>query len=178
MALYPCTNNEIDSLINGSIKKINSNVTIIKPFAFANCAALTDINFPNVTTLPQGCFQNCSSLKNIDLHNITSFSASNIFYNCSTLEEAIIYSISNIPTGTFNNCINFKTLVIKNQNMASLQTTQAFGGTQFGDAGNGGKLYVPQSLIATYQANQNWSDLLALNANNQILAIESSPYED
>ena len=39
-----------------------------------------------------------------------------------------------------------------------------------------GKLYVPSSLISSYQAATNWSTILGY-ANNQILPIEGSMYE-
>ena len=43
--------------------------------------------------------------------------------------------------------------------------------------GSGGTLYVPQALISTYQSATNWSTILGY-ANNQILPIEGSIYEN
>ena len=178
MALYPCINNDdFEKLLVGSITKINSFVDRLRGSAFANCVDLTDVNLPNVTEMGSTIFGYCTSLEKVYLPNVT-LTGSNLFINCTSLKEVIFNNINVIPTGSFLGCTSFDTLVLRNNTMVTSVGTQPFTNTQFWSTGNGGKLYVPQALISTYQNNTTWSNVLALNANNQILAIEGSPYEN
>jgi len=72
---------------------------------------------------------------------------------------------------------SFGTLIIRGSTMMPLADTSAFSNaTKFRSGGAGGTLYVPQSLIASYEAATNWSTILGYT-NNQILPIEGSIYE-
>ena len=75
--------------------------------------------------------------------------------------------------GFFNGASNFDTLIIRASTVPSLGNVNAFGNTKFQSGGTGGTLYVPQSLISSYQGASNWSTLLGY-ANNQIKSIEST----
>ena len=155
MAFYPCTNNEIDSLINGTITSINSAVTTLKINAFNACVNLVDVNLPNITSIPVNAFAACSSLPMLDFEqNIISFGNS-----------------------CFNGCSALNTIVLRGDTVTGIVSTNVFNNTPFASDGNGGILYVPQALIASYQAHPVWSTILGY-PNNQILAIEGSPYEN
>ena len=67
---------------------------------------------------------------------------------------------------------------MKSNTTCYLGNVSAFTGTPFASGGTGGTLYVPQDLISSYQADTKWSTVLGYNANNQIKAIEGSPYEN
>lgn len=69
---------------------------------------------------------------------------------------------------------NFKTLIIRSTSVMALSNTNAFSNaTAFRSGGPGGTLYVPQSLVASYQSASNWSTILGYT-NNQIKSIEST----
>lgn len=175
MALYPCTNNEIDSLITRSITTITSNVSSIGRSAFIWCENLLSAIFPEATTSGNESFRGCTALTYVEIPKCTNI-ASNMFYGATSLTELDLGSAGSISGSAFNGCSALKTLVLRNSTMCSVNTS-AFTNTPFDSTGMGGKIYVPQALISTYQNNSVWSSILALNANNQILAIEGSPYE-
>ena len=76
----------------------------------------------------------------------------------------------------FTGCSVLKTLILRPASLVSLGNINNFNSTPFASGGTGGTLYVPQSLISSYQSATNWSTILGY-ANNQILPIEGSIYE-
>lgn len=81
-----------------------------------------------------------------------------------------------IGISAFNNS-GLNVLVIRNSVVCSLGNVNAFGGScPFASGKAGGTLYVPQSLISSYQNATNWTIVLGYT-NNQIKAIEGSIYE-
>lgn len=70
---------------------------------------------------------------------------------------------------------NCDTIILRNNVVPDLRAINGLP-TCFQTAGSGGTLYVPQALIAEYQAATNWSTILGYT-NNQILPIEGSIYE-
>ena len=74
------------------------------------------------------------------------------------------------------NCSSLKNIVCYRSSVSALQGPNALNGTPFASGGTGGTLWVPNSLIASYQAATNWSTILGY-ANNQIKAIEGSEWE-
>lgn len=82
---------------------------------------------------------------------------------------------SNIAQNVFYGCPLKYLILRRTDGITSLTSTNAFtNASQFRSAGTGGTLYVPNSLIASYQGSTNWASLLALNANNAIKSIEST----
>jgi len=70
------------------------------------------------------------------------------------------------------------TLILRQETkVAGLSNINSFGYTPFASDGSGGTLYVPSALISSYQSATNWSTILGY-ANNQILPIEGSQYEN
>ena len=155
MALYPCTADKSDDIISGSITSLCSYVSSAKSFALAYCSRLVDVTLPNLLSAPSAFLQGCYILEKIDF---------------GKLEQ--------LGSQTFTNCNNLQTLIIRTNQVCSINNINAFSGTPFWSTGSGGTLYVPQALIASYQADTNWATVLAFNANNQISAIEGSPYEN
>jgi len=78
---------------------------------------------------------------------------------------------------TFRNNTLFNVLILRKSSVVQLSRYEAFNGTPFASNGSGGTLYVPQSLISSYQSATNWSTILGY-ANNSIVAIEGSQYEN
>lgn len=179
MAFYPCVNNaEFDKLLNGSIEKVKTNVSTLRAGAFGSCVNLTEVDIPNVTTLPSSCFNNCPSLESINLPNITTVIPSNNFQGCTSLREVIFNDINTIPIGMFYGCSVLEALVLRKNSLVSIISTQPFTNTPFWTNKSGGTLYVPSALVSTYENDTTWASVLALNPNNQIKAIEGSPYEN
>ena len=71
---------------------------------------------------------------------------------------------------------NLKIIILRSTTINNLLNINSFNDTPFASGKAGGTLYVPQDLIASYQAATNWSTILGY-PNNQILPIEGSIYE-
>ena len=52
----------IDTLIDGSLTEISSNVTKVHDYAFYKCSNLRTADFPIATSIGYGAFYQCSSL--------------------------------------------------------------------------------------------------------------------
>ena len=141
---------------------------------FYSCKKLETVYIPKVTSLPQQTFYECSSLKTFDTTNITSI-ASGAFVKCG-FEVFDLKNTLTIPMSMFYQCSNLTVLILRGNSMSTLANTNAFGNTPFENNSKQGTLYVPQNLITTYQNNSTWSSIIS--RNNQILAIEGSPYEN
>lgn len=170
-------NQNIDSLINGSITRVNTFVSTLRANGFYGCTQLESIEIPNVTTLPPSIFYNCSSLQKVDFPSVTLLAGSSHFYNCTSLSEVILYGVNQIGNSSFTGCSSLGVVVLKKSTLIPTNSN-SFNNTPFYTGGTGGKLYVPQSLISAYQSDSNWATILGYNANNQILAIEGSPYDN
>ena len=69
-----------DSLIDGSITEVTSNVTSLRSHLFESCKKLTTANFPNVTSIGIYEFSHCSQLTTVNIPNVTSI-GTNAFLN-------------------------------------------------------------------------------------------------
>lgn len=156
------------------------NLVLQRDFFAYNNAALTTVNLPVATYVGESSFGYCTSLKNIVLPAASTFYTS-AFANCAKLEGADFGasissgSISGLfRNNIFNGCTKLNKLVLRTSHaIYPLTNINVFNNTPFASGKAGGTLYVPQALIATYQAATNWSTILGY-ANNQIKSIEST----
>lgn len=144
---------------------------------------LTTLIAPNVKTV------GVSGLKSIRVTvlcfpKLESASSSAFEANTAltTMDYGPDYIITTSATGifnyTFNGCTAFNTFILRRTaSVVNLLNINAFQNTPFASGGTGGTLYVPQALIASYEAATNWSTILGY-ANNSIQAIEGSVYEN
>lgn len=148
-------------------------------FAYNN-TALTTVNLPAETYVGESGFGYCTSLENIVLPAAYAFYTS-AFASCTKLEGADFGasiasgSISGLfRNSIFNGCTKLNKLVLRTSHaIYPLTNINVFNNTPFASGKAGGTLYVPQTLIATYQAASNWSTILGYT-NNQIKSIEST----
>lgn len=147
---------------------------------FSGCIKLQTINFPKMAAPGQFMFNGCTSLVTavFGQNAPQMYSMNNsAFLGCSKLEAVDISNVTKTGTGEFNNCTRLNVLIIRRQDdITALSSTNVFTNTPFASGKAGGTLYVPQSLISTYQNAANWSTILGY-ANNKISPIEGSIYE-
>lgn len=154
MAFYPCVDNaKLTELLDGSITSIYSSTPTLRNSAFRGASNLVNVDLPELTAVSNTAFYDCTNLEFLDFPKVSSIQVSAFGYT------------------------KLKTLILRRNSVVTLININSFIYTPFGNTGTGGKLYVPQSLISAYQNNATWASLLSQNANNQILAIEGSPYE-
>lgn len=174
------------------------NATSIAAYLFDGCTTLTSFSAPNVTSIQSYAFVSCTNLVSVYLPKcVPQNYAGAVFRYCSKLEGFVTHATATLgyyDTNFFQNCAklayfdarsqNFKNsvfdgcsilnvVVIRNASVCALASTGAFNGTPFASNGAGGTLYVPSSMIASYQGATNWSTILGY-ANNQIKSIEST----
>ncbi len=135
-------------------------------------------NNPYVTKIVCGLQSNYLA-KELRFPNASGAMGSNALNGCSNVLVVDIGSTTSITTQSFRSCSKMQALIIRTSSVCeiSVAISSAFYGSSFNSDKNGCTLYVPQSLITSYQADSKWAELLALNSNNQILPIEGSPYE-
>lgn len=140
---------------------------------------ITSLYLPNYnnTANNDGTFRDCTAMRYFVAPKLTVM-YNTILYGCTNL--LAIDWLGGSITGSKNhfvNCTKLNVMVIRRTaSICSLATTGAFNNTPFASGKAGGTLYVPQALIASYQAATNWSTILGY-ANNSIQAIEGSIYE-
>lgn len=111
----------------------------------------------------------------------TSFSgafgsaSTNAFDGCISLEK-VDWSGNGLNGAMFVKCSSLTTVILRRSSSIVSVASNSFNNTPFASGGTGGTLYVPQSLISSYQSANNWSTILGYE-NNSIVAIEGSQYE-
>lgn len=162
-----------------------------------NSSGITSVSFPNTKWLPSNFAQYCSNLSQADCPslvglNSNAFRSSGLvnaifpslktiavyaFKSCNNLEAVDIgknvTSQGTIYGDVFSGCSKLNVVVLRASAVYTLYNIAVFNNTPFASDGTGGILYVPNDLIASYQAATNWSTILGY-ANNQIKSIEST----
>lgn len=158
----------------------NNELTQIGQYAFATCASLSTVNFPNCSFINNYAFNGCTKLANISFpvcsriqnyafNGCTSLEHINFpkcsmvnyyaFQNCTNLISAELPMCSYIHTGTFSNCSKLTTLVLNYSSVATLNNVGAFKNTPMSASsytGTFGSIYVPASLVDAYKSATNW----------------------
>lgn len=187
-----------DTLINYE----NAALTSIRSYAFAESGSqIQTISLPNVTTIGANAFRGCKA-RHINTPSAQSGNGT-CWYGCPNIETIVLPSWVGgwIVDQMWSNCAKLEAIdfgsnttelgrnalfttdpvltvvIIRANSVVQLRNTASFNNTPFASGGSGGTLYVPQDLIASYQAAANWSTILGY-ANNQILPIEGSIYEN
>lgn len=152
----------------------------INSYAFDGCTKLVSVNLPKVNQMVGYNFRNCTSLTEVMLPGLVttgnSATGADAFRNCTSLETVDLGKCVRIDTNCFNGDTNLNKLILRKTSVCALNNVNAFTGTPYASGGNGGTVYVPQSLISSYQTASNWSTLY--NAGTcSFVALEGSQYE-
>lgn len=137
-----------------------STCTTIYGYAFFSCSKLTTASFPTCTTIYGYAFGNCISLTTVSFPVCTSIGSS-AFYNCPNLTTASFPACTTIGSLAFRYCYNLKSLFLMGSSLCILQYSNVFNSTPIGgysaSAGTYGSIYVPASLLTSYQNATNWA---------------------
>ena len=150
-------------------------VTVINNGAFTSCIALNSITIPKVEAIGQSVFQNCQELRQIYIPKCFMLERS-AFVSCTSLarvdmteEKPTEYiAAAYINASAFSNCTSLATLIIRLNEVVTLQSANAFASTPI--ASGRGRIFVPRSMVSAYKAATNWSTYA-----DYILAIEDYP---
>lgn len=142
-----------DSLIDGSITSVNSNVTTLRYFAFAYCNSLNDVILPLVQVIAGSSFKYCSNLANIQIPSATTIK-SDAFESCVGLYSIDLPNVTSIESNAFLDCYNLASITLGSSQVVTLQDAYCLPV----DYGHQLTIYVPSSLIEDYKIASIWSD--------------------
>ena len=134
--------------------------TTIGSYAFASCTSLTTVSFPSCTTIGSSAFAYCYNLTTASFPSCTTIGAS-AFASCTSLTTVSFPSCTTIGSSAFRMCRRLISLYLLGSSAAALAVSNAFNSTPIGGysaaAGQYGSIFVPMSLLATYQSKTNWT---------------------
>lgn len=156
----------------GLTKVTDENFPVLRAIhnaAFQGCANLTLLNSTSLTTINGtfGYFRNCTQLAKAILPNAVITSSSSQFFNGDTaLSFVDLGAITGIPSAIFGNCSSLVTLILRPNSVIPIANIDAFTGTKYAANGAGGAyVYVPRSLISSYQSATNWNTLYTAHSD-------------
>ena len=135
-------------------------------YAFYNCPNLTSVYMPNLAVIETSMFAGLSNdsgsaILDLDFPAVTKVNTQ-AFMNNRHLRCLSLYGCSTfVGTSVFSGCTNLMSLYLHGSSMVTLSgtATAVFANTPMVSSVEGvyGSVYVPSSLVATYQANGNWA---------------------
>lgn len=155
----------LDSVIDGSITSIESDVTDMKDRIFSNCTNLESCNLRNVTTLSSYAFYR-SGLRNLYAPSTITL-ASNSFFQAYYVTRLFFPNVEEIGSASFAYCRVLSTIVLHKR--ANLQNTDILNN------GCPAIIYVKPEDLSWYSTATNWSTLYV---QNRIKSIEDLTGDD
>ena len=164
---------------------LTTNASFVMSSAFSNNMTIQEVNFPEASLVGAGAFWTCQNLKSVRMQllqrtHISAFakcyqlesvyvpnleSAGNYtFYQCSKLQAIELPKITTLPSYCFAECHSLISLYLLGDAVVSLTSTTTFNGTPIVSTsytGTYGSIYVPSSLLTTYQSANRWSSISA-----------------
>lgn len=181
-----------------AITSVTGTCTTLKANCFEICTGLKTVDLPNVTTGATSIFSgdtnletlslplmttkatylvyNCQKLKTVTLSNMSGV-GSNAFQQCYALQTLDLPKATSIDGNAFYNARVLQTLILRHTSVVTLANASAFTNSPMrGYNSLNGTIYVPQSLISSYQTASNWSTIYG-EGHVTFSAIEGSQYE-
>ena len=129
-------------------------------YAFCQCSQLTAASFPAAVNIGVSAFCQCSQLTAVSFPAAVSIGIS-AFCQCSRLTTVSFPVAESIGSNAFSRCYTLVSLYLMSPSVASLARSNAFSSTPIAgysaSTGQVGSIYVPASLLASYQAATNWT---------------------
>ena len=159
-------NTLLDLLISGGITSVESDVTIVKSYAFSYCSSLRNIVLPNALSISSYNFTEVPHLENLEIpkvFNIFSHTFDNIAVSRLFLQSVVQIGSSR----NFADCSNLNTIIMGRR--ASLGSTNSLSGA------DNAIIYVQPDDLSWYSTATNWSTLYA---NNRIKSVSELTGDD
>lgn len=156
----------INSLIDRSVIRFESDVTSVGDGAFYRCTSLTTAIFPNATSLGTDSMRNCTRLTTIEIPKTIQINVA-CFFGCSRLPRIFLQSVTKL-TGNqiFWSCPRLTTVIMGKR--ATLNNANSF-------TNNNAIIYVQPDDLSWYETETNWSTLYA---NNRIKSVAELTGDD
>jgi len=172
---------DYNTLIDGSYSgRLETTVPFLRPYAIADMANVTSIYAADATICKTYGISTDSNLETVVIPKCNQINANGVRQNVKL--KSLDFDGSGLASNTqiiginaFLNCSELDTLVIRATSITGimLSNINAFNSTKFASGAAGGTLYVPNSMISTYQSASNWSTILGYSTNS-IKSIEST----
>lgn len=153
-------NTMLNSLIDRSVTRIESNVTSIGKSAFINCTQLRSAIFPNATVLNSDAIRNCPRLTTIEIPKATTVNGA-AFFGDYALRRIFLRSVTKL-NGAQIFWVNTSLTTVIMSKQATLNDVSSF--TQ-----NSAIIYVQSEDLEWYSTATNWSTLYS---DNRIKSVE------
>lgn len=161
------------------LEEVNlTNCQTIEQHAFENCSQLTKINLPKCTSINDSAFANCVNLVDVSIPLLgtlkgfintgirslyapeCSIIRSNAIADCAQLTTLVLPKLKEVTFAetVFRGCTNLQSIYLYGSECVSLNVlvnTNVFSTTKIGTGQ--GYVYVPSSLLSTYQTAAIWS---------------------
>lgn len=135
---------------------------------FSNCENLRVLEFPKVLSFLTSCFSYCENLLSVKAPQLTSIGNS-AFYECSNLLVADLGE-SSIIQSVFSKAYRVSALIFRRDSKVSLNASYLPDLIKAKNAyGEQGYIYVPKSLIESYQSNYSSYKFRAIEDFPQIV---------
>ena len=128
--------------------------------AFYCCRSLTSVDFTACEYIGDGAFMKCSSLTTANFPACTNID-NYAFDECANLTMISLPACINIGSYVFGNCYNLSQIYLTSPIFCTLSNSTTFTQTPYAGyrASFSGTpyIYVPESLLTTYQTATNWA---------------------
>lgn len=155
----------LEKTISGSVE--HDEAANVGNYSFYNCTSITSINFPAATKIGNYAFEGCSKLASVNLPVATNI-GTNSFYGCTSLTTVDLPVAKNFTSKAFGNCSKLVTVILRSTSCSGISYTDVFSNTPI--ASGSGYIYVPSSLVSTYQTTNGWKTY-----SGKFRAIEDYP---
>ena len=137
--------------------------------AFEGCSNLVYAFFPEATTIGRDFVRSCGKLEYFAAPKATTIGAESLRQS-GKLKAADLGLITDIQTRTFYGVSYTADIILRSSTVASIASNAVPG------SGSAVHVYVPSSLISTYETETNWSTGVGTGAIT-FYALENSIYE-
>lgn len=153
---------------NSSLTSIDLPVaTQISSYAFMDCTHLTSINLPSAVEIQSYAFY-WTGLTSVNLPLVQTIGA-RVFEECSDLVTVILPSVRSIGEKAFQDCRHLEALILPDTEHVCT------AGSNLLYYANNAYVYVPEELVDTYKAANNWSTyssrIRAIDDYDEIMAL-------
>ena len=142
--------------------------------------SLTELKEDGISNIPENSLRYNDGLQSVNLPSIKSIQSYGFGY-CSNLESVKLgdgtdIGVTAIAANAFYYCQKLKHVIIDRPKMMILQDISAFNTTAL--ALGDGAVYVPEDLVATYKANNNWKNYFITKLSNYPLSVFDTIEDD
>lgn len=130
-------------------------LNVVGSAAFYGNTDLESVYLPAVTVIYSGAFMSCYGLKTVDITSAKIIGTQAFRYCAGYLKSIVLPNAQEISANAFANCTSLTEIYLLSDSVVSMPQSNIFSNA--GILSDGGKIYVPSSLVDAYKSATNWS---------------------